>query len=85
MDGADKLCVTKGADMEMEYFPTWTTKKVPFCPRDIRWYLNNPHHCKELCRDFRGLGQDGYEEEHVLRMLVVEKQTVIDSRACSSQ
>ncbi len=82
IEGAEALHATLGTDMEVEYFPAWSTKKVYICPRGIYVHRGNPRACGRDCRKAQGDADDIYDEEPVLRTLVLEKQAVFDVQTC---
>jgi len=82
IEGAEALLATLGTDMEVEYFPAWSTKKVYICPRGIYVHRGNPCACGRDCRKAQGDADDIYDEEPFLRTLVVEKQAVFDVQTC---
>lgn len=82
VEGTKELQLPRSTDIELEYYPTWGTKKVYICPRGIYVHRGNPCACGRACRSAQGDADDIYEEERVLRVLVVEKQTIFDAQAC---
>ena len=83
IEGTAALNTTLGTDMEVKYFPMWGTKKVYICPRGIYVHRGNPRACGRDCMKALGDADDTYDEEAVLRTLVVEKQTtVFDVQTC---
>lgn len=81
-EGIEELRVSQNADMELEYHPAWGLKKVYVCPRGIHVHRGNRRACGRDCKKAQGDADDIYEEEPVLRVLVVERQTVFDMQAC---
>ncbi|KAI9866466.1 MAG: hypothetical protein M1813_001016 [Trichoglossum hirsutum] len=69
-----------GADTEIAYHPVWKTKRVYVCPRGI--HRGNPGGCGKLCRRVQGEEEDEYEDEEVLKVLVVRKQTIFEGGVC---
>ena len=82
VEGTRELQIPRRPDMELEYYPTWGTRKVYICPRGIYVHRGNPSACGRDCRKAQGNADDIYEEDRALKVLVVEKQTVFDAQAC---
>ena len=70
-----------GSDIDVEYYPSWGTKKVYVCPRGIEVHRGLPGSCGRACMNARD-GEDVYDEEPVLRTLIVKKRTILDSKKC---
>ncbi|KAF2191928.1 hypothetical protein K469DRAFT_718990 [Zopfia rhizophila CBS 207.26] len=82
LEGTDELRATHSTDVDLEWRSMWGTKKVYICPRGIYVHRGNPHACGRDCRRAQGDADDIYEDEPVLRTLVIEKQTIFDPYAC---
>jgi hypothetical protein len=82
VEGTQDLQISRSTDMDLKFYPAWGAKKVYICPRGIYGHRGKPHACGRDCRKAQGDVDDTYEEEPVLRVLVVEKQTVFDVHAC---
>ncbi|KAH0565715.1 hypothetical protein GP486_000879 [Trichoglossum hirsutum] len=82
-EGASDVTETiEGADTEIEYHPVWKTQKVYVCPRGIGRHRGHPEACGRKCRGAQGDEEAKYEDEEVLRMLVVRKETIFDRNIC---
>ena len=81
-EGIEGLSTSRNTDIELEYYPEWGTKKVYVCPRGIYVHKGKPDACGKDFRRAQGDADDIYEEESVLRMLVVEKKTIFDMQGC---
>lgn len=81
-DGVDGVEETLGTDMEVEYHPSWKMKKVYICPREIPRHRGNPQDCGKLCRNAQGETDPVFEDEQVLRMVMVRKRTIFDHSMC---
>jgi BTB/POZ domain-containing protein KCTD9 len=77
--------IPRDPNTEREYHPAWGTKKVYVCPRGIVVHRGKPLVCGKDCRRAQGDDDDIYEEELVLRILIVEKQTIFDTQACVAE
>lgn len=82
LERTDELRATRGIDVDLEWYPMWETRKVYICPRGIYVHRGDPRACGKDCRRAQGDADDIYEDEPVLRTLVVEKQTIFDAHAC---
>jgi BTB/POZ domain-containing protein KCTD9 len=77
--------IPKDSNIEREYHPAWGTKKVYVCPRGIVVHRGKPLACGKDCRRAQGDDDDIYDEEPVLRTLIVEKKTIFDMQACVAE
>jgi BTB/POZ domain-containing protein KCTD9 len=84
VEGTQDLQLSRSTNMDLEFYPEWGSKKMYICPRGIYVHRGNPNACGRDCRRAQGDADDIYEEEPVLRVLVVEKQIVFDTHACLS-
>ncbi|SLM35714.1 Potassium channel tetramerisation-type BTB domain [Lasallia pustulata] len=82
LEGADGFDEITKTDMEVEYHPVWRTKRVYICPRSIDVHRGNPLACGRSCRNAQGNAEDEYEDEEVLKTLVIRKRTVFDQHIC---
>ncbi|KAI9375528.1 hypothetical protein BJX61DRAFT_539680 [Aspergillus egyptiacus] len=82
LEGTEGLSTTLPTHTEAEYYPGWETRKVYVCPRWIEWHRGQPQRCGMKCMKARGDDEDVYDEELVLRVMVVKKQMVLDTQAC---
>lgn len=82
IEGVEEFRLSRDTDLEVEHYPAWGTKKVYICPRGIYAHEGKPSACGRDCMRARGDADDIYEEQPVLRALVVEKKTVFDMQAC---
>jgi len=73
---------TQSTDESVEYYPRWDTKKVYICPRGIGVHRGNSSACGRQCESVRGDSEYIYEDEPVLKTLVIRKQLVVDQTAC---
>ena len=80
--GTAALVESTGADVDVEYRPSWRIIKVYVCPRNIYGHRGNPSACGRLCRKAQGEADDDYVEEDVVSTLVVRKQTFFDLSVC---
>lgn len=78
LEGTNELRATRDTDVDLEWYPTWGTRKVYVCPRGIYVHRGNPSACGKDCRRRQGDADDVYEDEVILRTLVMEKQTIFD-------
>ncbi|MCJ1479066.1 hypothetical protein MMC13_007750 [Lambiella insularis] len=62
---------------EIEYFPKWGTKEIYVCPRQIPSHKGSQGSCGRQCASARGTNPIRYEEEEVLKMVMVRKTTSI--------
>ncbi|KAF5873562.1 uncharacterized protein Bfra_005025 [Botrytis fragariae] len=69
-------------DQNVEYRPRWDTKKVYICPRGIYVHRGNSSACGRQCENVRGDSDYIYENEPVLKTLVIRKKIVVDQAAC---
>ena len=76
------LTESTGADVDVEYHPSWRTIKVYICPRNIPRHRGKPSFCGRLCRRAQSDADDEYEEEDVVSTLVVRTQTIFDQSIC---
>ncbi|MCJ1451023.1 hypothetical protein MMC28_001357 [Mycoblastus sanguinarius] len=81
-DGTDEVAETTGADVQVEYYPAWTTEKVYVCPRGIHVHRGNPSACGRACMNAQGDAEDEYVDEEVLKMVEVRKKIVFDEQMC---
>ena len=76
VESADQLLATLEPNTEVQYYPTWTTKKVYVCPRGIYGHNGNPSACGRQCMKAQGDAENDYVDEAVLKVLVIKKQAV---------
>ncbi|KAG5913352.1 hypothetical protein E4U53_004901 [Claviceps sorghi] len=74
--------MTTKSDTSEEIIPTWCTRKVYVCPRGIHVHRGDPSRCGIQCRKARGDAEPEYDEERVLRVVIVEKKTVLRPELC---
>lgn len=72
---------TLPTNVDVEIYPAWTTRKVYICPRGIDVHKGNPKGCGRACMKVQGNADDMYEEELELRVIMVEKQVLFNTRA----
>ncbi|KAI9778590.1 MAG: hypothetical protein M1839_007983 [Geoglossum umbratile] len=82
VDGADELGEVITADVEIEYHPARAVEKVYVCPRGIPGHRGSPSSCGKACRNTKGDAEDKYEDEDVLRVVIIRKRTVFDEQIC---
>ncbi|MCJ1285859.1 hypothetical protein MMC26_005201 [Xylographa opegraphella] len=70
------------SDVEVEYHPAWTTKRVYVCPRRITFHRGNPDACGRACKNAQGDADDEYVKEMELDILAIEKKTVFVQELC---
>ncbi|MCJ1437502.1 hypothetical protein MMC27_006889 [Xylographa pallens] len=70
------------SDMELEYYPSWTTERVYVCPRGIGVHRGNPNACGRACKNFQGNADDEYVKEQELKIVAIEKKTVFVHEVC---
>ncbi|KAI9842362.1 MAG: hypothetical protein M1837_007282 [Sclerophora amabilis] len=73
---------TTATDVELDYHFTWTTKQAYVCPRGIVVHRGNPSYCGNACWKSRADEDDPYEEETVLKKVVIKKRTIFDHEMC---
>lgn len=73
---------TLSTDTRAKYFPEWGIKKVYVCPRGIYVHRDQPTKCGRQCMAAQGDAGAIYDDEPVLKMLVVKERTVCDLQAC---
>jgi BTB/POZ domain-containing protein KCTD9 len=74
---------TVGTDTELEYCPTWKTKKIYLCPRRVYVHRGNRDACGRACEKARGDDyEDEYEDVLVMMGLAVQKTTTVDQSLC---
>jgi len=78
IEGLGGMKKTSQANVQVEYHPTWTTRKVYVCPRDIPRHRGDPSACGRACREAQGYADDVYEKEEVLKTVVISRRTVLD-------
>ncbi|KAF7901774.1 uncharacterized protein EAF01_007073 [Botrytis porri] len=66
----------------VEYRPRWDTKQVYICPRGLGVHRGNSNACGRQCERARGDSEYIYENEPVLKTLVIRKKLVVDQAAC---
>jgi BTB/POZ domain-containing protein KCTD9 len=70
------------ATEDIECHPFQKTEKVYICPRQICQHRGNPHACGKMCAKARGDDGAEFEDEVVLKALVVRKRVVFDHDLC---
>ena len=81
LEGVGAISATT-ADVNVEYHPHWTSKKVYICPRRTSLHRGDPDRCGRLCRNAQGDAEDEYEEEPVLRTVVIRREAFFNWRMC---
>jgi phytoene desaturase (3,4-didehydrolycopene-forming) len=83
-EGFQQLAKTCYSHLQVEYHPTWITKKVYICPRGIFVHRGRPSACGMACKKAQGDAEKEFEEEHELRTMVISKKTILDCGLCLS-
>ncbi|QPH16129.1 hypothetical protein C2857_000691 [Epichloe festucae Fl1] len=73
---------TSNSGTAVEFYPTWDAQKVYVCPRGIPVHRGDPGRCGRQCKEERGDDEIKYDDETVLRMVVVRKQVVVRPEVC---
>lgn len=79
VEGLGGMAWTGQANVEVEYHPAWTTRKVYICPRRISVHNGDPSACRRACRKSQGDAEDEFEDEEVLRTIVISRRTGVGS------
>ncbi len=82
MEGINDLHDLTKSNEEVEYYPFQTKEKVYVCPRGLSVHRGKPNACGRLCERARGDDSDEYEDEDILRTLVIRKKVVFDHKVC---
>ncbi|KAL9127650.1 MAG: hypothetical protein Q9217_003518 [Psora testacea] len=75
--GAENIDTTRYSDVKVDYYPTWTTKKVYVCPRGK--HRDDPDSCGYKCRKAQGDMEAEYEDEEVVIVFEVQTKTIYKS------
>ncbi|RMZ77917.1 hypothetical protein DV738_g4127, partial [Chaetothyriales sp. CBS 135597] len=77
------LYKTYNSNVELEYHPTWTVRKIYKCPRGIVLHRGNPSACGRQCRN--AMDEDGpeYDEEDLLKTITITRTLVFDHTKAS--
>jgi BTB/POZ domain-containing protein KCTD9 len=70
------------ATEDVECHPFQKTKKVYICPRQIWTHRGNPRACGKMCAKARGDDEAEFEDEIVVKTLVVRKRVVFNHDLC---
>ncbi|TGO40727.1 hypothetical protein BHYA_0032g00060 [Botrytis hyacinthi] len=73
---------TQWTDENVVYHPRWDTEEVYICPREIDVHRGNESACGRQCENVRGDSGYKYEDEPILKTLVIRKKFVVDQEAC---
>lgn len=76
------LPTTLSSDTRVDYVPKWETKKVYVCPRGVYVHRGQPTACGRQCMKAQGNAGATFDDETVVRMLVVKKRIVCDVQVC---
>jgi hypothetical protein len=76
---------TSPTDTIMEFHPSWGTRKIYICPRNIAVHRGNPWKCGRQCQNVQGDNPDTYDDEPTLRLFVVKKQVIVQHSVCIAQ
>lgn len=82
IEGLDRMAKTYQINVQLEYHPTWRTRKVYVCPRDIGIHRGNPSACGKACERARGDTEDKFEDEDELRTIVITRRLILDYSIC---
>jgi BTB/POZ domain-containing protein KCTD9 len=85
VEGTADLSVITGPNEDLQIYPVQTTKKVYVCPRRIHVHRGNPGACGKMCAAARVDGEIEYDEEPVLRTLIINKKTVVNYEICTER
>ncbi|KAF2136044.1 uncharacterized protein K452DRAFT_345156 [Aplosporella prunicola CBS 121167] len=69
-------------DVDVQYYPTWGIKKTYICPRGICVHRGKPESCGRGCRRVQGGEEDKYDEEPIVRTLVIRRWLTFNREAC---
>ncbi|KAF7881024.1 uncharacterized protein EAF02_006915 [Botrytis sinoallii] len=73
---------TQWTDENVVYHPRWDTEEVYICPREIDVHKGSESACRRQCENVRGDSGYKYEDEPILKTLVIRKKLVVDQEAC---
>ncbi|KAF7930163.1 hypothetical protein BELL_0086g00110 [Botrytis elliptica] len=73
---------TQWTDENVAYHPRWDTEEVYICPREIDVHKGNESACGRQCENVRGDSGYKYEDEPILKTLVIRRKLVVDQEAC---
>jgi hypothetical protein len=71
VDQVELISATLPTYVDVEFYPRWVERKVYVCPRGI-YVHREPEVCGKACKRAQGDAKDMYEEETVLRVLLVK-------------
>lgn len=72
---------TLPTNVDVEFHPHETTKKVYICPRGIPVHREITA-CGAACSKARGIDDVVYEEVPVLKLVMIKKEVIFDKQAC---
>ena len=49
-DGLEGLDISRNTDIELEFYPEWSTKKLYVCPREMKVHKRKPDTCGKDCK-----------------------------------
>lgn len=82
VEGSAALQEKTLANEEVDYHAFETTREVYVCPRGIFVHRGDSSRCGKDCIKARGMGSVEYEEEPVLKVLLIRKRTVFNHELC---
>ena len=80
VEGIDDLCTAQSSEFDVNYYPVWTTAKVYACHRGIAVHRGDPRRCGRACLAVTGDADNVYEDEAVVKTMVVRKQVDVENR-----
>ena len=82
VDGVGNLVEVATTDTTLEYHLGRVTEKVYVCPRGIPVHRGDQRRCGRQCMSAQAGSDILYEDEEVLKTVVVRKQTIFDEKIC---
>ncbi|KAI9770328.1 MAG: hypothetical protein M1840_003487 [Geoglossum simile] len=82
VDNVENLSGVVETDTKVEYHPSRIIRKVYLCPRGIFVHRGDPSRCGRQCRNAKSGSDDEYEDEEVLKTVVIHRRTIFDEQIC---
>ena len=82
MEDIENISRPHGVEVDVKYYPAWKEERVYICPRGISLHRGNPRACGRLCRNAQGDTEPEFVDESVLKVTVIEEETVFDATIC---